>query len=226
MTDITIDTIRHEVSSAVIADAAAALWNQRATTACATTTLESRVPRRTIAGPAYTIRLTPSRRPDPEARNKFFNAYQGIPAGSVVVIQVVGTVGGGVLGDVVAHFWKLRGVAGVVVDGPVRDVPAVRDLDLPMWSKSVTMRGMKTIEALTECDLEISCDGVIVRPGDLVVADDDGVFVLPSEEEQEVVAHAWEMLRSEEKTHVELEKGKTMLECYGHPAPSATGDQD
>lgn len=225
MTDITIDTIRHEVSSAVIADAAAALWNQRATTACATKSIETRVPRRTIAGPAYTIRLTPARRADPEARNAFFHAYQGIPAGSVVVIQVVGDVGGGVLGDVVAHFWKLRGVAGVVVDGPVRDVPAVRDLELPMWSRSVTMRGMKTIESVTECDLEVSIDGVIVRPGDLVVADDDGVFVLPAEEEAEVVPLAWEMLRSEEKTHVELEKGKTMLECYGHPAPPAADGQ-
>lgn len=220
MTDVTLDQMCDELNAAVVADAAAALWSPKATTAMATSELRSANPGRTAVGPAFTIRLSPARTIDPEARNKFFQAYEAVPAGSVVVIEVDGDVGGGVLGDVVAHFWKVVGVAGVVVDGPVRDVLAIKRLDLPTWSRSVTMRGMKTAEAVTVAGVQITCDHVLVSPGDLVVADDDGVFFLPAEHESEVLELAADMLRAEAATHRELDNNKTLLECYGTPAPA------
>lgn len=214
-----ISRLAEDLNVAVVADAAMGLTSPKATTGMATSHILERTPGTLACGPAYTLRLSPAREIEPDLRDRVFNAYEDAPEGAVVVIQVVGDVGGGILGDVIAHAWKNKKVAGVVVDGPVRDVAAIGRLNFPMWSRSVTMRGLQTRETETEVNVDVTIDSVRVANGDLVVADADGVFVVPQHLAPAVLDGAEQLIAEEARTHVELDKGKTLLECYGAPLP-------
>lgn len=207
------------LSSSAVSDAAGQIWSPQATSSASTSRLTCVVPGGLAAGPAYTIRIGPARRPDPESRTRLFQAYQDAPAGSVVVIQVIGEVGGAVMGDVVAHLLQLGGVAGLVVDGQVRDAAALRAMGFPVWSREITMRAIRTKELVTEVGVPVSCDGVPVHPQDVVVADDDGVFVLPSAESGPIVALARQIVAEEVVSHRQLSAGSPILAAY-HPAPA------
>jgi 4-hydroxy-4-methyl-2-oxoglutarate aldolase len=99
-------------------------------------------------------------------------------AGDVLVLTNGGSEHGALWGDVAATFAKHKGIAGVVADGPVRDVDALREMQFFVWSTSVSpshpeKRGPGSV------NVPVICDGVLVNPGDVLVGDADGVLVIP-----------------------------------------------
>jgi 4-hydroxy-4-methyl-2-oxoglutarate aldolase len=153
-------------------------------------------PGRAIVGPAVTLRYAPERvqpahgfaqnmRPGLADRD----AYAVAEPGDVAVFDAggreVSCMGG--LSTTVAHN---RGMAGVVVWGGVRDVATMRHFDFPVWSAHVTPRSGKFRLEAVELNGVVDCADVQVRPGDLVVADDTGVVVIPSDRVEEVLALA------------------------------------
>lgn len=207
------------LTSSAVSDAAGQIWSPQATSAAATTTMRCIVEGKAVAGPAYTVRISPRHELDPDSRSKLFTAYAGVPAGAVVVVQVVGEVGGAVMGDVVAHTLQLAGVAGLVIDGQIRDVAALRAMGLPVWSRDVTPRAIRTKEIITEVNIEVTCDGVPVRPRDYVVADDDGVFFVPQDQAEPIFELAQRILAEEAESHVQLAAGASILDAY-KPMPT------
>ncbi len=168
----------------------------------------------TIVGPAHTIRLSRAMNLDGTERTKVMHAYDTAPEGTVVVIEVLAKLGGGVVGDVVAHRLKRLGVKAAVVDGCIRDVLGIEQHGVPVWAREVSMAGMVPGEVHVEVGCPISVGGVLVRPGDLVALDMDGVFICPEELVSSAVPMAKEFLVSEEKTHDGIAAGKSIVQAY------------
>ena len=174
-----------------------------------------------LVAPAHTIRLSRAISLDGGERSRVMAAYDNAPSGTIVAIEVVGNIGGGVVGDVVAHRLKRLGVKAAVVDGCIRDVLGNQEHGVPIWMREISMAGMVPSEVTVEIGVDINLGGVKVRPGDLVAVDMDGVFICPNEYAVDAVALAQEFLSSETKTHAGIAAGKTIVEAYPSKAKAA-----
>lgn len=99
--------------------------------------------------------------------------------GDVVVIDAGGSIKNAVLGDIISTKAKHRGIGGFVVDGYIRDADAIRELDFPVYARGETLIG-PLHRGPGEINYPINCGGTVVLPGDIIVADIDGVVVIPS----------------------------------------------
>ncbi|MBC6440188.1 MAG: ribonuclease activity regulator RraA [Rhodospirillales bacterium] len=170
----------------------------------------------TIAGPAYTLRCLPYREDlyDParfgDPRSSQRRMVEEAPEGSVVVIETGGNLAAAVLGDILATRLRVRGVAGVVTDGAVRDHAGIAASGLPVVCAGAAAPANPAAFSDGGLDLDIACGGVTVRPGDAVIADGDGAIVIPANlvaavvtdgEEQECL-EAWVLKQAEADTPV------------------------
>lgn len=139
----------------------------------------------TVVGRARTLRFLPMREdlaPDPNdrSRNPQRNAIETIAPGEILVIDAGGDLGGGTIGDILCERMKYRGAVGVVVDGAVRDGVQIRAVGLPVWSRGIHGAGNSRTLWPADNDVPVSCGGCSVMPGDYIIADGDGVVVIPS----------------------------------------------
>lgn len=131
--------------------------------------------------------------------------------GDVLVVDYAGYTEAGPWGDVLTTAAQGRGVAGLVIDGCVRDALAIRAAGFPVFARGTNMKG--TTKSLPgEVNQPILCAGVPVAPGDIVVGDDDGVVVVPKEHAGGVLAAAREREAKEEQLRERLRAGKTTVE--------------
>ena len=148
--------------------------------------IEPRTGSGTIVGPAVTVREGPTDQPQPPTHA--LELIDGSDAGSVVVIGIDGYADVAVWGGLMTAGAVANGLSGAVLDGGVRDVTEIeRDFDFTVFARSVspgtTVGRFKTLES----NVPVECGGITVRPGDLVVADRDGVVVVPAEHVDEVL---------------------------------------
>lgn len=143
--------------------------------------------------------------------------HQGIYAanpGDVVVFNCHGYTGGGHFGDIMATACKIRGLAGVVIDGSCRDSEDIRELGFPVFVRAYNPGGTVK-ESLANINVPVVCGGVLVRPGDIIVGDCDGIVVVPREKEDEVFSKANAIYEKEIKVEEMLYAGKSTMEIYG-----------
>lgn len=126
----------------------------------------------TICGPALTVKVFPG---DNLMVHKSLDVLQ---PGDVIVIDAGGSTLNAVLGDLISTKAKHRGVAGFVVDGLIRDLPSVQELDLPVFARGTTPIG-PLHRGPGEINFPICIGGVVVNPGDLIVGDSTGIVVVP-----------------------------------------------
>ncbi len=174
-----------------------------------------------FVAPAHTLRLSRTIELDGDERARVMAAYDNAPGDTILAIEVVGNLGGGVVGDVVANRLKYLGVKGAVVDGCIRDVLGIAQYDFPVWAREISMAGMVPSEVKVEIGVPINLGGVEVRPGDLVAADMDGVFICPQDYAEQATALAREFLASEAKTQAGVSEGKTIVEAYPSKAKAS-----
>ena len=149
-----------------------------------------------LAGWAYTLRYVPSREDldqldvfrDPDHPQRY--AVEHVPAGSVLVMDARGDTDAATFGSILATRLKVRGAAGVVSDGPVRDAATIRALNLPVFSAGAHPSTNLCRHHAVDTQVAIGCGGVLVEPGDLLVGDDDGVVVVPRKWAKAVIAEA------------------------------------
>jgi regulator of RNase E activity RraA len=167
-------------------------------------------PGASIVGVAQTLQFLPQRPDlfaegeysDPEVQLHRHVLYE-IEEGDVVVVDARGDMSSGVFGDMMSTYFKGRGGAGIVIDGVMRDRPNVEKLGLKTWLRGWTPNYHVQVSIFPNAvNVPISCGGVTVIPGDIIMADDDGVVVLPQSMAEKVIEdskkHAeWEVFSRE-----------------------------
>jgi len=131
--------------------------------------------------------------------------------GDVLVVAPTGPSEHGYLGELIATALQVRGVRGFVVDAGVRDVAELRQMGFPVWSRCVSALGTVK-EELGDVNVTIECAGQLVSPGDVVVADDDGVVVVPRASAAEVLQAARDREVKEAASRVRYAAGELSLD--------------
>ncbi len=160
-----------------------------------------------IAGPAYTVKALGG------DWGKVVKAVDMAKKGDIIVVDAQG-VEVAVWGELATMSAMNRGIAGVVIDGASRDADDVKRLKFPLWTKYITPNAGEP-HGHGELDVKISCGGVPVSPGDIIVADEVGVIVVPREGAGEILKKSEEVARKERRYKKEIKEGKTLSEIFG-----------
>ena len=135
-------------------------------------------------------------------------------AGDVLVFDCKGYTEAGHFGDMMATACKVKGIAGVVIDGSCRDSQDILELGLPVFVRAFNPRGTVK-ESLGSVNVPVVCGGVSVKPGDIIFGDCDGVVVVPQEREDDVFAKALKKYDYEIEVREKLLSGMSTMEVYG-----------
>jgi 4-hydroxy-4-methyl-2-oxoglutarate aldolase len=177
-----------------------------------------------VAGPAFTMDEAKTRKStklkeyNPEFVAKVLNdVFGNMKKGQVVAVNTNGFSGAGAFGELMATTCKFfGGVKGAVVDGPIRDIGRILEIDFPVWAK-----GNIPTDSIGRVDLvgigsPIWCGGIKVNPGDIIFADIDGVVVIPVTDVdlKEVVELAEEVVAAERRSRQEIRQGSSLVDVF------------
>jgi 4-hydroxy-4-methyl-2-oxoglutarate aldolase len=160
------------------------------------------------AGPAVTVSSQPG------DNLMIHAALELCEAGDVLVVTTTSESTDGMFGELLAVSSRARGVAALVIDAGVRDVSDITAMDFPVWAKAISAQG--TVKATPgSVNVAVVCAGALVRPGDVIVGDADGVCVVARDTAVEIARLGLDRVAKEENTRERLRNGELGLDFYG-----------
>ncbi|NQW16640.1 MAG: ribonuclease activity regulator RraA [Chloroflexi bacterium] len=188
--------------------------------------LEPRGTGNRLVGRAFTMRWIPYREDLDESglgvvngEAAFRRAIEMIEPGDMFVNDALGDLDSGTLGDILSARVKYRGGVAAIVDGAVRDGPYIREIGLPAFVKGVhPSAGVRTLWPI-DFNVPIQCGGVAVIPGDIILADDEGVVVIPASHAERLSEIGIETEERELFIREKVEEGHSVFDAYPPTGP-------
>lgn len=162
-------------------------------------------PRSRLAAPAFTVDMRP-------ADNLMLHyALLKVRPGDVLVVDAKGFVEAGPWGDVLTAMAQKIGVAGLVINGAVRDADAIVDAGFPVWCRGLSIKGTAKNQP-GRINVPVTIGNVVIHAGDIVVADRDGIAIVPAERIEDVVTAALDREEKESRMRDAIAQGATTAE--------------
>lgn len=152
-----------------------------------------------LLGTALTVKAAPG------DNLLFYRAIDMAQPGDVIIVDAQGELSNALTGELMITWAKLKGVAGIIIDGAVRDSGAIKEMDIPVYAVGVTPNGPFK-NGPGEINVPITCGGVVVKPGDIVVGDGDGVIVIDPIDAPEILEKAHATMAKEAKIMEDIQK--------------------
>ena len=161
-----------------------------------------------VAGSAVTVSCQPG------DNLMIHAAIEVCQPGDVLVVTTTSESTDGMFGDLLATSCQAHGIRGLVIDAGVRDVADLTAMNFPVWAKAISSQG--TVKATPgSVNVDVVCAGAMIRPGDVIVGDQDGVAVVKRESAAEVAALGQQRIEKEQKSRERLKAGELGVDFYG-----------
>ena len=167
-----------------------------------------------IVGIAATMLMTDQYDYSKDTFTLQFQVIDALKPGEVLMVCSNGSERAALWGELLSTAARYRGAKGVVIDGVARDIKLIREMNFPVFAAGINPISSKGRIIAVDHNCPVKMGGVTVNPGDLVVADIDGVVVVPSDKTEEVIERALEIVTSETKTRDELKKGAGLYDVF------------
>lgn len=209
--EITLTMMREKMYSAVVCDALDALGyrNQSPRVALRPYTTED-----VLVGRCKTTLWADMAHEDSRPYELELRAVDGCGPDDVMIAAAGGSNRSGIWGELLSTAARNSGCVGAVVDGAVRDVRKMREMQFPVFARGTNVYDSKDRQRVIDLDVPVEIGGVRFCPGDLVIADIDGVVVIPAEVEQEAVRNAWQKVHAENVTRDAIRAGMKATAAY------------
>jgi 4-hydroxy-4-methyl-2-oxoglutarate aldolase len=210
-TEITIDDIRKHLYVAVVCDVLdkLGLCHQSPRVQFWPMTVE-----RMLVGRCKTTLWCDMYHPDPRPYELELRAVDTCRPDDVLICAAGGSMRSGIWGELLSTAARNRGCVGAIVDGAVRDVVAMRRMEFPVYARGRSPYDSQNRQRVVDIDVPVEIDGVVFTPGDLVLADSDGIVVVPRSVEQEALRMAWDKVHAENVTRESIRRGMLATEAY------------
>lgn len=209
--EITLADIREHLYAAVVCDALDSIGYTRQS---------PRVPLRTltgnhmIVGRCRTTLWAEMFHEDSQPYDLELQAVDSCQSDDVLIAAAGGSMRSGIWGELLTNAARNRGCIGAIVDGAVRDVAKMRELSFPVIARGTSIYDSKDRQRVIDRDVPVEIDGVIFSPNDLVIADEDGIVVVPQAVETKVLTLAWAKVHDENEVRDAIRGGMKAVEAF------------
>ena len=209
--EITLDMMRKHLYAAVVCDALDSLGflNQSPRVALPPQTVDS-----VLVGRCQTTLWTDMAHEDPAPYALELKAVDACRKDDVMIAAAHGSTRSGIWGELLSTAAMNAGCVGAIVDGAVRDVRQMRAMNFPVFARSRCIYDSLNRQRVIDCDVPVEIDGVTFAPGDLVIADTDGIVVVPQKVEAEAIQLAWNKVNAENITRDAIKGGMKATDAY------------
>jgi len=152
--------------------------------------------------------------PDPRPYELELLAVDGCKPDDVLICAASGSLRSGIWGELLSTAARNSGCVGVVVDGAVRDVARMREMSFPVYARETVIYDSKDRQRVIDIDVVVEIDGIAFAPGDLVIADEDGIAVVPQAVELAVVRRAWAKVHAENEVRDAIRAGMKAVDAF------------